>query len=286
MLANSMSFSHNRRDLLLLVLAALVLLALPNRDMGPLLAFNPYRTWLVVVLLLGMNAIGLLLSSLIGTRHSLPVTAFASGFVSSTATILALGLYVRKHPGLHAAAVAGAVLSSIATYLQMALLLTALSPLLARHLLPAMLAGTLVSAIYSIAFIRRSARVPQDVLPAGHPAVSFHAALTLALLIAAINMGVIALHKWLGEQGIWLAGALAGLSDAHAAGASMASLVSHGSIAAEAAIVPVMLGLTSNTLLRMVLAASAGSRAYALEVLPGLALGLLAAWAGALPAVL
>lgn len=270
------------KDLLLLAAAAMLLLILPDEAMGPLQALNPYKIWLIVVLLLGIGTLGQLVSQRVGLRHGLPLAGFISGFVSSTATVMALGLQVKKHPASHAPAVAGAVLSSVATYVQMAMLLAALSLPLFYKMLPPLLAGVLASALYSIFFIRRSARSVNLSAPSGKPIITLKAALGMAGLIALIGVAVVWLNHSLGEKGIWLGAAIAGLSDAHAAGATLAALVNAGTLEAGKSVIPVMLGFTSNTLLRMALSATAGSHVYAREVIPGLAIGLVAAWAGAL----
>ena len=77
-----------------------------------------------------------------GARFGLPIAGLASGFISSTATIGAMGARVAKTPDVLAAAVAGAVLSTIATIVQMALVLAATSMTTLRTLsVPLMCAG-------------------------------------------------------------------------------------------------------------------------------------------------
>lgn len=277
---------QRHRDLALLAGAIALLTVIPDTPVGPLQVINPQRIWLIVTLLLGINTLGALASRLLGTRHGLPVAGFISGFVSSTATISALGLKVRKTPALHAPAVAAAVLSSVATFIQMALLLAALSlPLFYELLLPLTL-GSVASALYSIFFIRRTLADEQSLLPAAGNIISLKAALLLAGLITLTTVAVALLHHFLGAAGMWLGAGVAGLTDAHAAAASVASLVEGKALLPAAAVIPVMIGLSANTLMKAIFSASLGSRTYAAEVIPGLALGLLAAWLGTLPTLL
>jgi len=53
------------------------------------------------------------------TRFGLAVAGLASGFISSVATIATLGGHAARAPALMRPAVAGAVLSNVATVLQM-----------------------------------------------------------------------------------------------------------------------------------------------------------------------
>ena len=54
---------------------------------------------------------------------------------------------------------------------------------------------------------------------------------------------------------------------------------------ADGATVPILVGLTANTVSKVVFATSAGGRAFAVRVVPGLVLVAGAAWVGALPAL-
>ena len=95
--------------------------------MGPYAALNPHAIWVVVILIMAISAAGYVAVRLLGAGFGLPVSGLASGFISSTATIAAMGARAAKATDVLAAAVAGAVLSTIATVVQMALVLTATS---------------------------------------------------------------------------------------------------------------------------------------------------------------
>ncbi len=116
-------------EALALAAASLVVLPLiPDRFLGPLDAFNPRSLWLVVVLMMVVGAAGHVAQRLLGAGAGLSLSGFASGFVSSVATIAAMGERAVRTPGLLGAAVAGAVLSSLATILQLVAVLAATSP--------------------------------------------------------------------------------------------------------------------------------------------------------------
>ena len=85
-----------------------------------------------------------------------------------------------------------------------------------------------------------------------------------------------------GRGGLLVAAAFAGLADTHAAAIAVASLVAAGKLDPSAAVLPILAGLTSNTLTKTVVAAVSGDRAYALEIIPGLLAVIGAAWASLL----
>jgi hypothetical protein len=52
-------------------------------------------------------------------------------------------------------------------------------------------------------------------------------------------------------------------------------------MSAADAVLPILVGLSTNTISKLVLAGTSGGRSFAVRVIPGLILIVLAAWAGA-----
>ncbi len=253
---------------------------LPDRYLGPLQAINPRSIWSLVIFIMAISAGGYVAVRLLGSRHGLPLSGFASGFVSSSATIAAMGSRAADDPRLLGPAVAGAVLSTVATIVQAALLIGATSQAaLAAVATPLMCAGA-AAVLYGLAFgLRLADNTPE--VPAGPgEAFSFKTALILAATLAAVLLASAALQAWLGDRGLTLAVGMAGFADAHAPVASVASQVAAGRLAATDATAPILLALTTNSVTKVVLAFGSGSRDFAVRVVPGLLLVLAAAWAG------
>ena len=80
--------------------------------------------WIVVVLIMAMSGAGYIAVRLLGVRFGLPVSGFASGFVEFRDDRRDGGR-VKDTPGLLRPAAAGAVLSTVATIVELALLLAA-----------------------------------------------------------------------------------------------------------------------------------------------------------------
>ena len=116
-------------DAIIFAAAVLVILPFtPNRYLGPYSAINPRTIWKIVILIMSISAAGHVAVRVLGARFGLPMAGLASGFVSSTATIAAMGKRVLQEPRLARPAVAGAVLSTIATILQLTAVLAANKP--------------------------------------------------------------------------------------------------------------------------------------------------------------
>ncbi|RPI36985.1 MAG: DUF4010 domain-containing protein [Hyphomicrobiaceae bacterium] len=149
-------------------------------------------------------------------------------------------------------AVAGAVLSTVATVVQLALVLAATSPAVMSALaLPLLYAG-LAAVAYGAPFAFRASPAIAHTNSSYGDALSLRAALVLAATFGLILLAVAAMRAWFGDNGILVAAAISGLAD----------------------------GLTTNTLTKSVLAFTSGNRPFAWRIVPGLLLVLVAAWVG------
>jgi uncharacterized membrane protein (DUF4010 family) len=231
---------------------------------------------------MAISAAGYIAVRLLGAKFGLPIAGLASGFISSTATIGAMGARAAKTPDVLAAAVAGAVLSTIATIVQMALVLAATSMTTLRALsVPLICAGS-AAVVYGAVFTVRALQQKTENEAQSGRAFSLSTALAFALTLSSILIASAALREWFGETGVIVAAALAGLVDTHSAAISVASLVASGKMSAANAVFPILAGLSTNTISKMFLAGMGGGGSFALRVIPGLIFVALAAWAGAL----
>lgn len=270
-------------DGLLFAAAALVVLPLlPHEPVGPYGVFNPFVMWRLVVIVMAIGAAGYISHRVLGSRVGLPLAGFASGFVSSSATIGAMGARAKREPRLLWPAVAAAVLSTVATVVQMVVVVGATSPSALREIAPTMATAGVAAAGYGAFFALRAFRDGSEVEAASGRAFEPKTAIVFAATVTGILLVSAALHDWLGNAGLTLSTAVAGFADTHSAAISVASLVASGKVPAEDAVVPILAGLTTNSITKAVLALAAGGPPFARAVWPGIVLVLLAAWAGLL----
>ncbi len=268
-------------DGLLLGAAALVVLPLvPDREIGPFDAFNPFSIWRLVVLVMAIGAAGYMALRLFGPRLGLPLAGLASGFVSSAATIGAMGSRARKSPEILRPAVAAAVLSTLATVLQMVVVVGATSRETLGEIWPPMLVGGVLAAGYGLVFGLRALRDDGDHHAPPGRAFEPKTAVIFAATVGGILFASAALNEWLGEAGLAISAGAAGFADTHSAAISVASLVASGRVEPADAALPILAGFTTNSITKAVLAWTAGGRRFAFEVWPGIAIVLAGAWAG------
>ncbi|NTG45723.1 MgtC/SapB family protein [Rhizobium rhizogenes] len=258
---------------------------LPDRMMGPFEAWNPHAIWLFAVLVLAIGAGGHMLMRILGPKYGLPLAGLASGFVSSTATIGSMAARVAKSPAELKAAVAGATLSSVATFVQLGLLLVVASrPTFTQVAVP-LLAGGAIALVYGLIFTLIALRSPGAESAAVGRAFSVRAAMVLAGTLCIMLVVSAWLRDTFGELGIVFGAAIAGIVDAHSSAIAVASLVASGKLSAAESVFPILVAITTNALAKTAMAFSAGNLAFATRVVPGLGLSVAAAWLIALLAI-
>ncbi|MGA8898605.1 MgtC/SapB family protein [Bradyrhizobium sp.] len=259
-----------------------VLPLLPDQPLGPFGALNPRSIWIIVVLIMAIGSAGHIAVRILGARAGLAITGFASGFVSSIATISSMGSRAVASPKMLSATVGGAVLSNTSTVIQMSALLAATSiPVLIDLSLPMVCAGVVVTAYGAVFTVLAFKQEEAEKLPPGR-AFSLPKAVGLAAMLATIMLISASLREAFGESGLIVGAAVAGLADTHAAAVSAASFVAAGKMPPGDAVIPILAALSTNTISKIVAASANGSRAFAVRVVSGLILLIVGAWTGTL----
>jgi len=278
---NNVLTDEEVRDGLVLAAAALVILPLlPEQPVDPWGVVDLRRLWTLAVLVMAINGLGYIAVRALGAKIGLALAGLFSGFVSSTATIGAMGSRAKARPELRGGAVAGAAASSVATVVQLTIVVGLVSMPTLAMLVPSLVLSGLAAIAYAGLFTLRSVRetTQADITP-GRP-FSPKTALLFVLVVGAALAISTALTNWLGGNGLLIATGVAGLGDSHAAAISAASLAAGGKAEVPMAAIAVLIGFSTNAISKTVVAFSLGDRRFAFQLLPGIVLMVLAAWAG------
>ena len=244
--------------------AFLLLPFLPDRDMGPWHAINPYNVGLTVVLVAGISFAGYVAAKWVGPGKGLMVTGILGGLVSTTATTAAFARRSRETPELAPALAAATVASCAVLFPRLAVMAFVADSAFGSRLLPMiapMAAVAILAAGVSLLLFQRggTAEVPLknpfQLLPA------FLFALVYGVVVLAAKGGA----ETFGSNGVLVAGALAGTVDVDAVTLTAARLFAtgtDGSIAAKAVVIAVAMNSVSKT----GIAFGVGNRGYAARV--------------------
>jgi uncharacterized membrane protein (DUF4010 family) len=268
-------------DALVFLAATLVILPIvPNRALGPLDAFNPRKIWELVVLVMAVGAASYFALRALGSRLGLALAGFVGGFISASATIGSMGNRANRSPELERAAASGAILATVATVIQMFLVLLVTNVATCRTVAVPLLFAGVAAVGYALIFVVLSSKTPTTTEPTAGRAFDLRLAFLFAMAITVILFLCAFLNQRYGSRGLLLGAGLSGFADTHATAISIASLVSAGKLAPESAALPILLGFTTNTLTKAIVAFTVGGYRFALTLLPGLIAVVLAAFLG------
>ncbi|OBJ39272.1 hypothetical protein A5630_27435 [Mycolicibacterium mucogenicum] len=259
-----------------LVVAFVILPLLPDRGLGPYGVLNPEKVWLLVVLLTGIGWVGYIGVRALGPERGLLITGIAGGFVSATATTASMARLSRTTPSVRAP-LASALLASLATFVQLLIVIAVVDTQVLQRLWPPVAAGAGVLVVIAAVVYRGAALAEDNPSPeqgTGAKAASRPFALRPALILAAVLTLALLVGRWgadvLGSGGTVLAAFAAGLADAHAGAVAAASLAAKGDISVDTALLAVAAALGSNLIVKIVLAFTAGGRRFGLRFLAGM----------------
>ena len=176
------------------------------------------------------------------------------------------------------APLASALAASLATFVQLVVVIGVVDPDVLRRLWPPVAAAALVLTVIAAVVYRGSAPTEPSADGQAHEpmvATGRPFALRPALILAAVLIFALLVGRWgadvLGPRGAVLGSFAAGLADAHAGSVAAASLAAKGDITVDTALVAIAAALGSNLIVKCVLALAAGGRRFGLAFLAGMA---------------
>lgn len=261
----------------LLLISVVVLPVLPDEGYGPYGALNPYRLWWAVVLLSVLSFAGFVLMRWLGAQRGLTLTALLGGLVSSTATTATLARWARDTPAWRPLAAGGATLACSAMFARMAVLVAVAAPALGRGPIVTFAAMAATGAVAGALLTARSARDGLPELSVGNP-LQLSAALKFAAFLAAVMVAGRFLSERLGDAGVLLTAAVAGLVDVDAITLSIGRMVAEQAVAVPVATLALFTAATVNQVTKLGLAAYLDGRALALRLLPPYAAMAVVGW--------
>jgi uncharacterized membrane protein (DUF4010 family) len=267
-----------RDGVILLAVALIVLPLLPDQEVRALGAINLYRVGVVVVTLLSIQTVAHVALRTVGERIGIALSGFLSGFVSSTATFAAMAARARDSSSNATSFVSGALLSQLASMVQLIVLVALLSPaLLGRVSLSLILGGTVILAA-SIWMLRRAAHLDSGSVVQAKRMFNPLATLAFVALLSLFTLVVGWANEAFGSEAANLTATLAALVDLHAASAAVLSMGADERLSADETLTALLLMLSVNATAKTVISFG-GGKAFFWRVVVVLSVALSACWA-------
>jgi uncharacterized membrane protein (DUF4010 family) len=197
------------------VIAVAVLPFLPDANYGPFQAWNPFKLWLVVVLVTGFSVAGYIANRVIGQQRGTLATAVIGGAYSSTAVTAALASQIKHSENGHYAT--GIALASAVMYGRVVVLAAVLAPSVALPIAALLGPAALAIAVAAALLWRHEKADGEAVTKLTSKPFELLPALGFLVAVALASLLVRWAQAQFGEQGAALSLFIAGSFDVDAA---------------------------------------------------------------------
>lgn len=205
------------------LITCIILPVLPNQTYGPYDVFNPWKTWLLVVLIVGMSLGGYIVYKFLGRDAGILLNGIVGGAISSTATTVSCSRMARgKRDVTHVAAIVVLVASTI-VFIRVLIEIAVVSPrFLSTSTIP-ITALMLMTAVPAVLMWYRVRKHPSQ-MPEQENPTQMKSALVFAAMYAIVLIALAAARVNLGTEALYVVSAISGLTDMDAITLSTADL--------------------------------------------------------------
>lgn len=254
------------RAIMQFVLISMVILpVLPHKSFGPYGVFNPFETWLMVVLIVGMSLAGYVAYKFFGSHTGLLLSGILGGTISSTATTVSAARHA--HDSTAGAAIAS-IIVMIASSVSITRVLVEISVVASgsfTHM--AMPIGTMLGAMVVITaasyfFSRRET----SAMPEYRNPAQLKTALIFACVYTVVKYAAALGKDHFGNSGLYVVGVISGLTDMDAITLSTARMVDGQQLEASVGWRTILIAAMSNLVFKGGAVAMLGGRAMFIRV--------------------
>jgi uncharacterized membrane protein (DUF4010 family) len=277
-----LTWAELRSGLVLLVMAFILPPLLPNREIDPWKAINPYEIWLMTVLIGVISFAGYVAVQLVGDRRGVAVAGMAGGLASSTAATAAMARLAREQPGRDGLLAAGALFANAVMAPRILAIVAVIDSAMTWRLAPALGAAGFVFAVAGAVLMWRGEEPPNGErrLVLDNPldfgmVMKFGALLSTVMILSKVST------NFAGSAGAYALAALSGVADVDAIALTM---VRHGAaeIGIDAASRAILLAAAVNTVSKAAMGWLMGGAGFGWRISLASALAVAAGWAGLL----
>ncbi len=210
------------------VLITLVILpVLPNRSMGPFNVLNPFKIWLMVVLIVGISLAGYVAFKWFGERVGTLMGGVLGGLISSTATTVSYARRSRELPEASTLAAGVVMIASTVVFGRVLVEIAFVSPRFLGTAAPPLGVLMVTLGVLALMMLARQRGGASALTEPENPS-ELKPALIFAVLYALVLLAVAAAKQYFGAGGMYVVAVLSGLTDMDAITLSVAQLVEQG----------------------------------------------------------
>ncbi len=254
--------------ILLLVMSFVVLPILPDKMIGPYHLFNPYKTWLMAIVIASLSFVGYVAIKVLGQKHGVLITGAAGGLISSTAVSITLSRIFPKERSLVHIYTAGIAIAWTFMFIRVLIETLIVDPYLSYRLaLPYL--GTAIVGFSYIWWLYKRSPVTE---------IEFHnesleknplqlsEAIKFGILFGLIYGSIAFVEHRYGDIGVYVVSIISGIADVDAITLSLGEMSREGNLTQNAALIGIVAASYTNTLVKLAIVYYLGGRALGWSV--------------------
>lgn len=254
------------RAIMNLALIAMVILPiLPDQTYGWYDVLNPWRIWMMVVLIVGISLVAYLARRILGARAGGLVGGLLGGLISSTATTVSFARRSREVPLTVATSTLVIMLASAAVNARVLFEIGVVAPALLRVAIGPLGSLLIVMGALSLIPFFSSRQYVEDGSDYDNPA-QLQVAIGFGVLYATVLLTVAAVRTHFGDRALYAVAVLSGLTDLDAITLSTAELVQSQRLDSVLGLRVILLAIMSNLVFKLGVVALLGSRRLLIAV--------------------
>lgn len=271
-----------RAGIKLLLISVVLLPLLPDQEFGPWQALNPYRIWMMVVVIATISFVGYFAIKIGGAHRGILFTGLFGGLASSTAVTLHLSRLGKTNQNLASVAASGILIACGTMFIRMLIIVAILAPSQLNTLWPVMVMMAAVTYLPLFFYQNRSQLNLSG--PTSHlqNPLEIKTALTFGTILTAVMLLSVALRQSYGDAGLLTLAAVSGIADADAIMLSMIGM-SDETLTPRLFVMGCVIAGAINTVVKALMCVLIGGRTLSLKAALPL---ILAATAGLLTLVM
>jgi uncharacterized membrane protein (DUF4010 family) len=280
-LVSKLQLDELRAGIKLLLISVVMLPVLPDQGYGPWEALNPYRIWMMVVVIATISFVGYFAIKIGGAHRGILFTGLFGGLASSTAVTLHLSRLGKQNQDVVPVASSGVLIACGTMYIRMLIVVAVLAPSLLSHLWPPVVLMALVTYLPLLLYRHGKASTSLGTASTLQNPLELKTALTFGAILTAVMLLSVVLREAYGEAGLMTLAAVSGMADVDAMMLSLIGMVDDD-LAIRLFVMGCVIAAGVNSLVKGLMCGLIGGRELGIKAALPLMLagvsGMIAAW--------
>lgn len=253
-----------RAGIKLLLISVVMLPVLPDQGYGPWQALNPYRLWMMVVVIATISFVGYFAIKIGGAHRGILFTGLFGGLASSTAVTLHLSRLGRHSPDLAPVASSGILIACGTMFIRLLIVVAILAPSQLSALWPPIILMAAVTYLPLLRYEKGSGTTSLGTSSTLQNPLEIKTALTFGAILTAVMLLSVVLRQAYGDAGLMTLAAVSGIADADAIMLSMIA-INDDSLTARLFVMGCVIAAAMNSAVKALMCMLMGGRVLGLR---------------------